>query len=101
MNLEDWFGDPGHTVTRSHMMITETKLAGRRQMVTPELKLMKKVTADKEGAGPQLPRIVAEKPLDIERRRFYVSSVDIEAHGHMGSCPGYALLIAGRSDKTM
>ena len=48
------------------MMITETKLADRRQMVTPELKLTKKGTADKEGAGPQLPRIVAEKPREIE-----------------------------------
>ena len=38
------------------------------------------------------PRIVAEKPLEVERRRFYVLSADIEAHGHMGSCPGYALL---------
>ena len=28
------------------------------QMVAPELKLTKKVTADKEGAGPPLPRIV-------------------------------------------
>ena len=39
-----------------------------------------------------LPRIVAEKPLEIERRRFYVLSAGIEAHGLMGSCPGYALL---------
>ena len=28
----------------------------------------------------------------MERRRFYVLSADIEAHRHMGSCPGYALL---------
>ena len=31
------------------------------QMVAPELKLTKKVTADKEGAGPPLPRIVVGK----------------------------------------
>ena len=30
------------------------------EMVAPELKLAKKVTADKEGAGPPLPRIVVE-----------------------------------------
>ena len=28
------------------------------QMVAPELKLAKKITADKEGAGPPLPKIV-------------------------------------------
>ena len=38
------------------------------QMVAPELMLTKKVTADKEGAGPSLPRIVVEK-------------ADIEGHG--------------------
>ena len=36
--------------------------------------------------------MVAEKPLEVERRRFYDLSADIEAHGHMGSCPGHALL---------
>ena len=77
MNLEDWFGDPGHTFTRSHVMITETKLAGRRQRLTPELKLTKKVTAEKGGAGLQLPQNVAEKLPEIERRRFYVLSADI------------------------
>ena len=29
MNLEVWFGDLGHMMTRSHTMITETKLASR------------------------------------------------------------------------
>ena len=36
------------------------------QMVAPELKLMKKVTADKEGAGPPLPRIVVERAPEVE-----------------------------------
>ena len=36
------------------------------QMVAPELRLTKKVTADKEGAGPPLPRIVVEKALEVE-----------------------------------
>ena len=87
MNLEDWFGDPGFTRIRSHMMITETKLAGRRHMMVPELKLTKKVTADEEGTGLMLPRIVAEKPRKVERRGFHDLSADIEAYGHMGSCP--------------
>ena len=39
-----------------------------------------------------LPRIVVEKLLAIERGRFHVWSADIEARGHVGSCPGFALL---------
>ena len=31
------------------VMITETKLASRRQMMKPDMKLTKKVTADEEG----------------------------------------------------
>ena len=50
------------------------------QMEVPELKLTKKVTADKEEAGP--PRIVVERAPEVETRRFYVLSTDIEAHGH-------------------
>ena len=62
------------------------------QMVAPELKLMKKVTAGKEGAGPPLPRIVVERASKVEPRRFYVLSADIEAHGHTGGCPCCAAL---------
>ena len=36
------------------------------QMVAPELKLTKKVTADKEGAGVPLPRIVVERAPEAE-----------------------------------
>ena len=64
------------------------------QMVAPELKLTKRVTADKEGEGPPLPRIVVERAPEVEPRRFYVSSADIEAHGHTGGCPGW------KSDKS-
>ena len=39
------------------------------------------------------PRMLIREPLEVECRKFYVWSVSIEAHGHMGSCPGYALLI--------
>ena len=64
------------------------------QMVAPELKLTKKVSADKEGAGPPLPRIV------VEPRRFYVLSADIEAHGHTGGFPGCAALAShGKATK--
>ena len=67
------------------------------QMVAPELKLTKKVTADKEGAGPQLPRIVVERAPENEPRRFDVLSADIEAHGHSGGCPGCAALASERT----
>ena len=71
------------------------------QMVAPELKLTKKkVTADKEGAGPALPRIVVERAPEVEPRRFYVLSADIEAHGHTGGCPGCAALAShGKTTK--
>ena len=68
--------------------------------MAPELKLTKKVTADKEGAGPPLPRIVVERTPEVEPRRFYVLSADIEAHGHIGGCPGCAPLAShGRATK--
>ena len=61
------------------------------KMVAPELKLTKKVTADK-GAGHPLPRIVVERAPEAEPRRFCALSADIEAHGHTGGCPGCAAL---------
>ena len=73
MNCEGWYGIPW-------------------QMVAPELKLTKKVTRNKEGAGPPLPRIVFERAPEVEPRRFYVLSADIEAHGHTGGCPRCAAL---------
>ena len=69
-------------------------------MVAPELKFTKKVTADKEGAGPPLLRIVVERAPEVEPRRFNVLSADIEAHGHTGGCPGCAALPShGRATK--
>ena len=61
-------------------------------MVAPELPLTKKVTADKEGEGPPLPRIVVERTPEVEPRRFHVLSADVEAHGHTGGCPGCAAI---------
>ena len=67
----------------------------------PELKLTKKVTADKEGAGPRKPRIVVERAPEVEPVRFHVLSADIEAHGNTGGCPGVCSAgIAWKSDKT-
>ena len=67
-------------------------------MVAPKLKRTKRVTADKEVAGPPLPRIVVERAPEVEPRRFYVLSADTEAHGH--SCPGCAALAShGKATK--
>ena len=67
-------------------------VARRGEVVAPDLKLRKKVAADKEGAGPPLPGIVVGRIPEAEPRRFYVLSADIEAHGHTGGCPGCAAL---------
>ena len=60
------------------------------------IKLTKKVTADEEGAGPPMPRIVGERAPEVEPIRFHVLSADIEAHGHTGGCPGCAALASHR-----
>ena len=62
------------------------------QIVALELKWTTKVTSDKEGAGPPLTRIVLERIPEVEPRRCYVLSADIEAHGHTGDCLGCAAL---------
>ena len=38
-------------------------------------------------------RMVIKESLKVELRKFYVLCANIEAHGHVGSCPRYALLI--------
>ena len=62
------------------------------QMVAPDLKLTKKATADREGAGLHYQGFVVEKIPESDPRRFYVLCADIEAHGHTGGCPGCAAL---------
>ena len=94
MNLENWFGALVPMATGSRVMMTETKLANRCRMMNPELKLTKRVTADEEGTRFMMPRIVVEKPRDVERGRFYGVSADIEAHGRVGRCLGCELLKA-------
>ena len=46
--------------------------------------------------------MLVKEPLEvIEHRKLYVLSANIEAHGHIGSCLGYALLtLAWKRDKT-
>ena len=47
------------------------------------------------------PRMLIKESLEVECRKLYVWSVNIDAHGHMGSCPRYALLILnGKATKT-
>ena len=66
----------------------------------PELKFTKKVTADKEGAGHPLSRILVERTSEDELRSFHVLFADIEAHGHTGVCPDCAALAShGRATK--
>ena len=69
-------------------------------MVASELKLTKKVTADKEGAGPHCRGLWLKRAPEVEPRRFHVLSADIEAHGHAGGCPGCAALAShGKATK--
>ena len=56
--------------------------------------------ADTQLATEDQPRRLVEEPVEVECRKFYVLHANIEAHGHMGSCPGYALLtLHGKSTK--
>ena len=93
-------GQDGHQVMLGNRRTGKVCVAFRGRWVAPELKLTKKVTADKEGAGPPLPRIVVERAPEVEPRRFFVLSADIEAHGHTGGCAGCAALAPqGRATK--
>ena len=69
-------------------------------MVITETRLTEKLITDEEGAGLLLPRIVAEKPPEVECRRLYVLFADVKAQGHIGSGPVYALLVSrGKATK--
>ena len=71
------------------------------QMEALELKLTMKAASDKEGTAVPLPRIVVERTLEVEPRRFYVLSADIDGHGHTGGCPLCAAQAShGRATKT-
>ena len=68
---------------------------GSRNEVGEEKSQLKK----KERDFP-LPRIVVESAPEVEPRRFYVLSADVESHGHTGGCPGCAALAShGKATK--
>ena len=70
-------------------------------MVMTENKIDEEVHHCRRKAGLLLPRMLVEKSLEVERRRLHVLSLDFEAHGHIGSCPGLrTACIAGKSEKT-
>ena len=73
-NWEDLFHNPLHSV------IAETK------------KMTEKFIEDEEGTDLLLPRMLVKKPLEVEHRKLYIVYAGTEAHGHIGSCLGYALL---------
>ena len=69
--------------------------------MAPELKLTNQATSDKEGAEPPMPKIAVEIIPEVEPKRSYVLSADIEARGHTGGCPGCAALAShGRATTT-
>ena len=39
-----------------------------------------------------LPRMLVKKPLEVQHRKLYIVYAGTEARGHIGSCPGNALL---------
>ena len=46
------------------------------------------------------PRMLVKESVEVECRKFYVLHANIEAQGHVGSCPGYALLtLHGKTTK--
>ena len=63
------------------------------QLIAPEIRLRKKVTADKGGAGHPLPARNVDPVSEVEPRRFYVLAADIEAHGHTAGRPGCVSLM--------
>ena len=68
--------------------------------VIAQTKLTEKFIEDEKGTNLILPIMLAEKLLEVECRKFYLWSANIEAYGHMGSCPGHALLaLQGKATK--
>ena len=83
---EDLFDNPWHR--RLHAAIEGTKLT-------------KKFSTDEEGTDLLLPRMLVKKRLEVERGRFYVLFVEIEAHRHIASGLGCALLtLDGKATKS-
>ena len=72
--------------------ISEDLLSNPWHRRIAETRLMKKFITDEEGTDLLLPRILVRKSLEVERGGFYIQFADIEAHGHIGSGPGCALV---------
>ena len=69
-------------------------------MVIAETKLTEKFIADEKGTDLLLPRMWVAEPLEVEHRKLYILYAGTEAHGHIGSCPGYALFtLHGKATK--
>ena len=65
-----------------------------------ETKLTEKFIKDEKGTDLLLPGMCVEEPLEVEHRKLYILYAGTEAHGHIGSCPGCALLtLHGRATK--
>ena len=80
-NWEDLFDNPLHTV------IAETRLT-------------EKFVEDEKGTDLFLPGNLVKKPLEVKHRKLYIVYEGTEADGHIGSCPGYALLtLLGKATK--
>ena len=67
--------------------------------VIAQTKLTEKFIEDEKGTDPILPRTLAKKPLEVECRKFYLWSANIEAYGHMGSCPGQRVCMLCREKR--
>ena len=67
-------------------------------MVDKQVKLSRKVTSGPEGAGPPLePRAPVDRAPELEPRRRYVLSADVEKFGATPGCPGCeSLMVHGR-----
>ena len=54
---------------------------------------MGSMIAETKLATENQPRILVKEFVEVECRKFCILYANIEAHVHMGSCPGYPLLI--------
>ena len=83
-----------HDRSRTISYITQSGIVRGRSWTRQILSdAWESMITDTKLATEDQPRVLIREPLEVECRKFYVWSVNIEAHGHMGSCPGYALLI--------
>ena len=82
-----------HDRTRTIPYITKSGIVRGRSWTRQILSdAWESMIAETKLAEEDQPRMLVKVPLEVEcRKNFHVQSMNIEAHGHMGSCPGYAL----------